>query len=109
MSYGMRLDGISAYAPERVWTNRRVAARLRLERMRLRAAGDGPLGPDEAKLFETSDRWVRRGDRGRQRHTVLPLQSSRCRLAAARARYSGLAGPAPQEIMGADESLACSS
>src|ERR1044071_9356127 len=62
MSYRMRLDGISACAPERVWTNRSVAARLRLERMRLRAAGDGPLGPDEAKLFETSDRWVRRGD-----------------------------------------------
>ena len=57
---GMRLDGISAYAPEQVWSNTRVAARLRLERMRLRARGDGPLSPEQAKLFETGDRWVRR-------------------------------------------------
>ena len=58
--FGMRLDGISAYAPENVWSNARVAARLRLERMRLRASGEGPLGPEVAELFETSDRWVRR-------------------------------------------------
>ncbi|HEV8149689.1 MAG TPA: 3-oxoacyl-[acyl-carrier-protein] synthase III C-terminal domain-containing protein [Gemmatimonadales bacterium] len=55
---------MSAYAPEQVWSNVRVAARLRLERMRLsarmRAAGNGSLGPEEAKLFQTSDRWVRR-------------------------------------------------
>ena len=38
----------------------RVAARLRLERMRSRAAGDDELSPEEAKLFQTSDRWVRR-------------------------------------------------
>ena len=60
----MRLDGISAYAPEQVWSNVRVAARLRLERMRLsaqlRAEGNGQLGPEQAKLFQTSDRWVRR-------------------------------------------------
>src|SRR5438105_6003754 len=56
----MRLDGISAYAPEEVWSNARVAARLRLERMRLRAHGGGTLSPEEAKLFETGDRWVRR-------------------------------------------------
>jgi 3-oxoacyl-[acyl-carrier-protein] synthase-3 len=60
----MGIEGISAYAPEQMWTNARVAARLRLERMRLNAracaAGNGPLDPDEAKLFETSDRWVRR-------------------------------------------------
>ena len=60
ITYGMRLDGISAYAPEQVWSNARVAARLRLERMRSRAAGDGELSPEEAKLFETGDRWVRR-------------------------------------------------
>src|SRR3990172_4995886 len=56
----MRLDGICGYAPEQVWSNARVAARLRLERIRLRAAGNGQLRPEEAKLFETSDRWVRR-------------------------------------------------
>jgi 3-oxoacyl-[acyl-carrier-protein] synthase-3 len=58
--YGMRLDGISAHAPEQVWSNNRVAARLRLERMRLRARGSGWLSAEQAKLFETGDRWVRR-------------------------------------------------
>jgi len=58
--YGMRLDGISAHAPEQVWSNARVAARLRLERMRMRADEGGPLSAEVAKLFETSDRWVRR-------------------------------------------------
>jgi 3-oxoacyl-[acyl-carrier-protein] synthase III len=61
---GMRLDGISAYAPEQVWSNARVAARLRLERMRLsarqRSQGLGPLSAEHEKLFQTSDRWVRR-------------------------------------------------
>jgi len=61
---GMRLEGMAAYVPEEVWSNSRVAARLRLERMRLRArrttSGDGELGDQEAKLFQTSDRWVRR-------------------------------------------------
>jgi 3-oxoacyl-[acyl-carrier-protein] synthase-3 len=60
----MRLEGLSAYAPEEVWSNGRVAARLRLERMRLttgaKANGGRPLRPEEIKLFETSDRWVRR-------------------------------------------------
>jgi 3-oxoacyl-[acyl-carrier-protein] synthase III len=62
--HGMGLDGISAYLPEQVWSNARVAARLRLERIRtnarLRAAGSDPMGPEEAKLSQTSDRWVRR-------------------------------------------------
>jgi 3-oxoacyl-[acyl-carrier-protein] synthase-3 len=61
---GMRLDGISAYAPEQVWSNARVAARLRLERIRLRArrsaGGADSLSAEEAKLFQSSDRWVRR-------------------------------------------------
>jgi len=56
----MRLDCISAHVPEQVWTNNRVAARLRLERMRLRGESPHPLPPDVAKLFETGDRWVRR-------------------------------------------------
>jgi 3-oxoacyl-(acyl-carrier-protein) synthase III len=62
--HGMRLDGISAYAPDEVWSNARVAARLRLERMRLsartRRTGGAELTPEQAKLFQTSDRWVRR-------------------------------------------------
>jgi 3-oxoacyl-[acyl-carrier-protein] synthase III len=61
---GMRLAALSAYAPEDTWSNARVAARLRLERMRLRARrtaeGAGALGAEEEKLFATSDRWVRR-------------------------------------------------
>jgi 3-oxoacyl-[acyl-carrier-protein] synthase III len=60
----MRLDGISAYVPEQVWSNARVAARLRLERMRLsarqRSEGLGALSAENEKLFQTSDRWVRR-------------------------------------------------
>jgi 3-oxoacyl-[acyl-carrier-protein] synthase III len=58
--HGMRLAGIAAHAPDCVWSNARVAARLRLERKRTRATGDVVLGPEEVKLFETSDRWVRR-------------------------------------------------
>ncbi len=60
----MRLAGMAAYVPEEVWSNTRVAARLRLERMRLRGqrktSGAGGLDADEEKSFETSDRWVRR-------------------------------------------------
>jgi 3-oxoacyl-[acyl-carrier-protein] synthase-3 len=63
-AYGMRLEGLAAHVPEDTWSNSRVAARLRLERMRLRehrlARGEAPLTPDESKLFQTSDRWVRR-------------------------------------------------
>jgi 3-oxoacyl-[acyl-carrier-protein] synthase III len=57
---GMRLTAIAAHAPECVWSNARVAARLRLERMRTFAAGHRDLTPEENKLFTTSDRWVRR-------------------------------------------------
>ena len=57
----MRLEAIAAHAPEQVWSNARVAARLRLERIRSSARADlGTLSPEEAKLFQTSDRWVRR-------------------------------------------------
>src|SRR2546421_2756028 len=60
----MRLAGIAAHAPQEVWSNARVAARLRLERMRLsaarRASHATALTPEEIKLFQTSDRWVRR-------------------------------------------------
>lgn len=57
---GMRIEGISVHAPSQVWSNTRVAARLRLERMRLRARKGRPLSDEEAKPFQTSDRWVRR-------------------------------------------------
>jgi 3-oxoacyl-[acyl-carrier-protein] synthase-3 len=57
----MRLEAISAYVPEQVWSNARVAARLRLQRMRLSArTARGEISPEESKLFQTSDRWVRR-------------------------------------------------
>jgi 3-oxoacyl-[acyl-carrier-protein] synthase III len=62
--FGMRLAGISSYAPRQVWTNEKVAARLRLERIRrnaqLREERGHGLTPDEAREFATSDRWVRR-------------------------------------------------
>ena len=61
---GMRLVAMSAYAPRDVWTNSNIAARLRLERARADAAsrrnGGGGLSKEEAKLFMTSDRWVKR-------------------------------------------------
>ena len=60
MVQGMRLVGVSAHAPRQVWSNARVAARLRLARMHARANGHAPMDPEAAKLFETSDRWVRR-------------------------------------------------
>ena len=55
---------MTAYVPPDVWTNTRVAARLRLERRRLNARqrrerGFG-LTLAEASNFDTSDRWVRR-------------------------------------------------
>jgi 3-oxoacyl-[acyl-carrier-protein] synthase-3 len=60
----MRLEGIAAYLPEQIWSNNRIAARLRLERMRLRGrrrrAGQPDLTAAEAGNFSTSDRWVRR-------------------------------------------------
>jgi 3-oxoacyl-[acyl-carrier-protein] synthase-3 len=62
--FGMRLAGISSYAPPQIWSNEKVAARLRLERMRrnaqLRQERGHGLTPDEAREFATSDRWVRR-------------------------------------------------
>src|SRR5260221_6618611 len=56
----MRLVGLAAHAPAEVWSNARVAARLRLERIRTRVRGGISLSEEDAKLFTTSDRWVRR-------------------------------------------------
>lgn len=64
----MRLDGISAHVPAEAWSNARVAARLRLERIRMRSKSRGRLSLEQTKLFETSDRWVRRFIGFTQRH-----------------------------------------
>lgn len=62
--YGMRIRAVSAYAPSHRVSNKRIAARLRLERMRVNAEhrnnGGGGLDPKEKKLFATSDRWIQR-------------------------------------------------
>ncbi len=62
--FGMRISAISAYAPSYKVSNKRIAARLRLERMRASRAkrknGNGPLLDKELKLYATSDRWIRR-------------------------------------------------
>jgi 3-oxoacyl-[acyl-carrier-protein] synthase III len=61
---GMRLTGIAAYAPPQTWDNAKVAARLRLARIRhdarLRQERGHGLTADESREFATSDRWVRR-------------------------------------------------
>ena len=62
--FGMRLAGISSYAPPQVWSNAKVSARLRLARIQrdaqLRRERGHGLTHDEAREFATSDRWVRR-------------------------------------------------
>ena len=64
LPYGMRIGAIAAYAPPNRVKNRRIAARLRLERMRVRAHHNGngsqPLDESQLKVFSTSDRWIRR-------------------------------------------------
>jgi len=62
--FGMRIGGITAYAPRFRITNRRIAARLRMERMRVnkenRANGLERLDRKQEKLYKTSDRWIQR-------------------------------------------------
>ena len=62
--FGMRITAIAAYAPRHRVSNKRIAARLRLERIRVSAEhrnnGHGELEPKEKKLFATSDRWIQR-------------------------------------------------
>jgi 3-oxoacyl-[acyl-carrier-protein] synthase-3 len=97
----MRIDGVSAYAPEEVWTNSRVAARLRLERMRLgarRRADNQELTADEVKLFETSDRWVRRFIGFQERRFCREGQGTiDLAVGAARQLFEG-SGRSPSEI-----------
>lgn len=95
---GMRLEGLSAYVPEDTWSNARVAARLRLERMRLharrKANGAQELKAEEEKLFQTSDRWVRRfigfGERRfcRDGEGTIDLAARAARLLFGRSRYT---------------------
>lgn len=62
--FGMRVTAIGAYAPHFRVSNKKIAARLRLERIRAsaerRKTGSENLRPEEVKLFTTSDRWIRR-------------------------------------------------
>jgi 3-oxoacyl-[acyl-carrier-protein] synthase-3 len=90
----MRLAALSAHVPDDVWSNARVAARLRLERMRLaaqrRADRQPPLTEDETKLFETSDRWVRRFIGFTERRFCRPGEGTAdLALAAARRLFDG--------------------
>lgn len=62
--FGMRIAAIAAYAPSYRVSNKRIAARLRLERMRVNAErrnnGGDELDSRERKLYATSDRWIQR-------------------------------------------------
>jgi 3-oxoacyl-[acyl-carrier-protein] synthase-3 len=62
--FGMRMGGMAAYAPRLKVSNSRIAARLRLERMRINLNngrnGLGRLDKRQEKLYSTSDRWIQR-------------------------------------------------
>ncbi len=62
--FGMRVAAVAAYAPSYRISNKRIAARLRLERIRVNAErrenGTGELDSRERKLYATSDRWIQR-------------------------------------------------
>lgn len=62
--FGMRIASIAAYAPRYKVSNRKIAARLRLERMRVNAHNRendrAQLDSTENKLYKTSDRWIQR-------------------------------------------------
>ncbi len=61
--YGVRIAGISAYAPPTVITNKEIAERLQNEMRRVQTAradaSQPPLTAEEEKLFRTNDRWIR--------------------------------------------------
>jgi len=63
-NFGMRIGGIAAYAPRLRVSNARISARLRKERMNIQAekrqAGLELLDRKQSKMFDTSDRWIRR-------------------------------------------------
>lgn len=96
--FGMRLECMSAYAPEDVWSNARVAARLRLERMRLAASGAGPLSDEQNKLFSTSDRWVRRFVGFRERHFCCDGEGTADLAARAATQLFDRSGLSPADV-----------
>ncbi len=101
---GMRLAGISAYAPAQVWSNVRVAARLRLARIQrdaqLRRERGHGLTEDEAREFTTSDRWVRRFIGFTERRFSENGEGTIDLAAAAARRLLGRLGCAPAEVDG---------
>ena len=62
--FGMRIDGIAAYAPPRMVTNKDIAEMLLAELKRVNdsraEANLPPLTDDEAKIFRTQPAWIRR-------------------------------------------------
>lgn len=58
--HGMAIKSIAAYAPPDVKSNDWVAAQLLLEKARYQGRLERQLTGEEAKAFETSDRWIRR-------------------------------------------------
>lgn len=101
---GMRLAGISAYAPPQVWSNEKVTARLRLARMQrdaqLRRERGTGLTPDEAREFGTSDRWVRRFIGFTERRFSADGQGSVDLAALAARRLLERTGTAPADVDG---------
>ncbi len=89
--YGMRLTGVAGYAPPTILTNDDIAQRLQAERERYASELDRALTADEAKLFETSDRWIRRFIGFESRREAGPGEgSSDLGLTAARLLLKGL-------------------
>lgn len=58
--FGMAVRSIAAYAPPDRKSNDWIAAQLLLEKVRHQERLGRPLTDEEAKAFETSDRWIRR-------------------------------------------------
>jgi len=102
--FGMRLAGISSYAPPQVWSNAKVTARLRLARMQrdaqLRRERGTGLTADEAREFATSDRWVRRFIGFSERRFSAEGQGSIDLAALAGRRLLESTGTAPADVDG---------
>lgn len=57
---GMAIKGVAAYAPPNPVSNDWVAGQLLLEKAHYQEQLGRPLTVEEARAFETSDRWIRR-------------------------------------------------